>query len=70
MNRKKLMLFGGAAIVLAGALVFELRIFPPGLGRLGQGAIGQRDVYRAPQAADGSVTPGAAPVECSPSRTA
>src|SRR5258708_33524833 len=62
MNIKRLILFGGAAVVVAGGLVYVLGIFPPILSRHGQGAIGQREVYRAQQAADASVTPGAAPV--------
>ena len=62
MNAKKLALFGGAAVVLAGGLIYSLGIYPPGSGRDGQGAIGERKVYRAEQPADASVTPGAAPV--------
>ena len=62
MNAKKLALFGGSAVVLAGGLIYSLGIYPPGSGRDGQGAIGERKVYRADQPADASVTPGAAPV--------
>src|ERR1700735_674813 len=65
MNAKKLALFAGAAVVVAGGLVYWLGIFPPVAGRNGQGAIGQRQVYRADQPADASVNPGAAPVAVS-----
>lgn len=62
MNTKKLALFAGAAVVIAGGLVYTLGIYPPGSGRDGQGAIGQRQVYRAEQPKDATVTPGTAPV--------
>lgn len=62
MNVKKLIIFGSSAVVLAGALVYALGIYPPASGRDGRGAIGQRDVYRAEQPADASVNPGDAPV--------
>ena len=62
MNAKRLALFGGTAVVLAGALIYSLGIYPPASGRDGQGAIGERKVYRAEQPSDASVTPGAAPV--------
>jgi hypothetical protein len=62
MNTKRLTIFGGAALVVAGALVYSLGIYPPGSGRNGQGAIGERQVYRAEQPKDASVTPGTAPV--------
>jgi hypothetical protein len=61
MNRKKLVIFGGAAIILAGGMAYLLGVHPPGFNH-GQGAIGKRDVYRAQQASDAAVTPGAAPV--------
>jgi len=62
MNAKRLALFGGTAVVLAGGLIYSLGIYPPASGRDGQGAIGERKVYRAEQPSDASVTPGAAPV--------
>lgn len=62
MNTKKLVLFGASGLVLAGALVYALGIYPPSSSRDGQGAIGKRDVYRAPQPADANVNPDAAPV--------
>jgi hypothetical protein len=62
MNAKKLALFGGSAVIVAGGLLYALGVYPPASGRAGQGAIGQRQVYRAEQPADASVTPGAAPV--------
>lgn len=62
MNIKKLALFAGATLVIAGALVYTLGIYPPASGRAGQGAIGERQVYRAEQPKDASVTPGTAPV--------
>jgi hypothetical protein len=62
MNTKKLAIFGTSAVVLAGILVYALGIYPPASGRDGRGAIGQRDVYRADQAADASVNPNDAPV--------
>src|SRR5258707_10616344 len=60
--QKKLLIFAGGAIVIAGALVYVLGIYPPVSGRDGQGAIGQRQVYRDGQPRDAAVTPGAAPV--------
>ena len=60
--KTKLSLFGGAAVVVAGALIYCLGIYPPASKRDTQGAIGQRDVYRDPQAHDAAVTPGSAPV--------
>ena len=62
MNTKKLALFAGAVIVVAGGLIYTLGIYPPASMRGGEGAIGKRDVYRAEQPADASVNPGAAPV--------
>lgn len=62
MNIKKLAIFGASAVVLAGVLVYALGIYPPASGRDGRGAIGQRDVYHAEQAADASVNPNDAPV--------
>ena len=62
MNAKKLALFGGAAVVVAGGLIYSLGIYPPASSRDGQGAIGERQVYRVEQPADASVNPGAAPV--------
>jgi hypothetical protein len=62
MNAKKLALFGGSAVIVAGGLLYALGVYPPASSRAGQGAIGQRQVYRAEQPADASVTPGAAPV--------
>lgn len=62
MNIRKLALFGGAGVVIAGALVYTLGIFPPASSRNGQGAIGERQVYRAEQPKDATVTPGTAPV--------
>src|SRR6185437_6897439 len=62
MNTKKLVLFGGAAVVVAGAVVYLLGVFPPGLSGMGLGAIGRRNVDRAEQPADATVTPGSAPV--------
>src|SRR5437660_11505859 len=60
--QKKILVFAGGAIIIAGALVYVLKIYPPISGRDGQGAIGQRQVYRDGQARDAAVTPGAAPV--------
>ena len=62
MNTKKMVLFGGGALLVAGAVVYFLGIFPPGLSRVGLGAIGKRQVYRAEQPADATVNPGSAPV--------
>ena len=62
MNTKKLALFAGTVIVVAGGLIYTLGIYPPASMRGGEGAIGKRDVYRAEQPADASVNPGAAPV--------
>ena len=62
MNTKRLALFVGAALVAAVALVYLIWLYPPGSSRSGQGAIGNRNVYRAEQPADASVTSGAAPV--------
>jgi len=62
MNRNKLLLFVGSAVVVAGGLIYVLGIYPPAAGRDGQGAIGERKVYRAEQPADAAVNPGAAPV--------
>lgn len=62
MNIRRLALFAGAAVVIAGGLVYTLGIYPPASARDGQGAIGQRQVYRAQQPNDATVTPGAAPV--------
>jgi hypothetical protein len=59
---KKITVFAGIAVVMAGALVYVLGIYPPASGRDVQGAIGQRQVYREGQAADVAVTPGSAPV--------
>ena len=62
MNIRRLALFAGAAVVIAGGLVYTLGIYPPASGRAGQGAIGERQVYRAQQPKDATVTPGTAPV--------
>jgi hypothetical protein len=62
MNTKKLALFAGATVLVAGGLIYCLGIYPPAPTRDAQGAIGKRDVYRADQPADAAVTPGAAPV--------
>src|SRR6516164_5273495 len=62
MNAKRLVLFGSVAVIVAGGLIYSLGIYPPASSRDGQGAIGERQVYRAEQPADASVTPGAAPV--------
>jgi len=62
MNRNKLLLFVGSAVVVAGGLIYSLGIYPPSAARDGQGAIGERKVYRAELAADAAVTPGVAPV--------
>ena len=63
--KTKLALFGAGAVVVAGALIYCLGIYPPASKRDTQGAIGQRDVYRDAQAHDASVTPGSAPVAAS-----
>jgi hypothetical protein len=62
MNAKRIALFGTSAVVLGGALVYALGIYPAASSRDGQGAIGKRDVYRAVQPADANVNPDAAPV--------
>jgi len=62
MNAKKLVLFAGVAVVVAGGLIYSLGIYPPASMRGAEGAIGKRDVYRAEQPADASVNPGEAPV--------
>ena len=62
MNTKKAVLFTGTAAVVAAGLVYTLGIYPPAASRDAQGAIGQRQVYRADQSKDASVTPGEAPV--------
>ena len=62
MNTKRLAIFGASVVVLAGVLVYALGIYPPASGRDGRGAIGQRNVYHADQAADASVNPNDAPV--------
>ena len=63
--KNKIAMFSAIAVVVAGALVYVLGIYPPVSGRDGQGAIGQRQVYRDGQAADAAVTPGSAPVAAS-----
>jgi len=65
MNSRRLALFGGSAVVVAGGLIYSFGIFPPTSGRDGQGAIGERKVYRAEQASDAAVNPDAAPVAVS-----
>src|ERR1700722_14782602 len=62
MNTKKLALFAGAAVIVAAGLIYCLGIYPAASTRDGQGANGQRQVYRADQPADAAVDPGAAPV--------
>lgn len=62
MNARKLALFGGSAVIIAGGLLYVLGVYPPASGRAGQGAIGQRNVYRAEQPKDASVNPDDAPV--------
>jgi hypothetical protein len=62
MNTKKLAVFAGAAVIVAAGLIYCLGIYPARSTRDGQGAIGERQVYRADQPADASVTPGDAPV--------
>lgn len=62
MSKKRLGLYGGALAVIAAGLVYSLGIYPPASVRDGQGAIGQRQVYRAAQPKDANVTPGSAPV--------
>jgi hypothetical protein len=62
MNIKKLALFAGAAVVVAAGLVYSLGIYPARSTRDGQGAIGERQVYRADQPGDVAITPGEAPV--------
>ena len=61
-NAKKIVLFTGAAVMVAGSLVYILGVYPPAGSRDARGAIGQREVYRADQAKDAAVTPGEAPV--------
>jgi hypothetical protein len=63
--KKKLVLFSAGAVVIAGGLVYILGVYPPASTRDAQGAIGQRQVYRDPQASDAAVTPGSAPVAAS-----
>lgn len=62
---KKFVLFAAGAVVVAGGLVYILGVYPPASTRDAQGAIGQRQVYRDPQAHDAAVTPGSAPVAAS-----
>jgi hypothetical protein len=62
MSTKKTVLFAGTAALVAGCLVYSLRTYPPAASRDAQGAIGQRQIYRADQAKDASVTPGEATV--------
>lgn len=57
----KILVFAGAAVVVAGGLYFT-GVYPAKTGPDAQGAIGQRDIYRASQAKDVSVAPGLAPV--------
>ena len=59
---KKFVLFAAGAVVVAGGLVYVLGVYPPASTRDAQGVIGQRQVYRDPQAKDAAVTPGSAPV--------
>ena len=54
MNVKKLALFAGAGVLVAGGLVYSLGIYPPASLLGGEGAIGKRDVYRADQPQDAS----------------
>ena len=68
--KKKFVLFSAAAVVVAGGLVYVLGVYPPASTRDAQGAIGQRQVYRDPQAHDAAVTPGSAPVAASTLTTA
>ena len=65
MNIRKLALFAGGAVIVAGGVIYSLGIYPPASWRNAHGAIGQRDVYHADQPADASVDPGAAPVAVS-----
>src|SRR5262249_3093718 len=62
--KKKFVVFTAGAVVIAGALVYLLGVYPPASTRDAQGAIGQRAVYRD-ASRDASVTPGAAPVAAS-----
>jgi len=63
--KKKLVLFSAGAVVIACGLIYVLGVYPPASTRDAQGAIGQREVYRDPQAHDAAVTPGSAPVAAS-----
>ncbi|MEI9969975.1 MAG: hypothetical protein WDM87_15630 [Terracidiphilus sp.] len=65
MNIRKLALFAGGAVIVAGGVIYSLGIYPPASWRDAHGAIGQREVYHAEQPADASVDPGAAPVAVS-----
>lgn len=58
---KKIVIFAGIAVAAACGLYFS-GVYPAKTGPEAQGAIGQRDVYRAPQASDVAVAPGSAPV--------
>ncbi len=62
MNIRKLALFAGGAVIVAGGVIYSLGIYPPASWRNAHGAIGQREVYHSDQPADASVTPDAAPV--------
>jgi hypothetical protein len=62
MNIRKLALFAGGAVIVAGGVIYSLGIYPPASWRNAHGAIGQREVYHADQPTDASVTPGDAPV--------
>ena len=62
MNIRKLALFAGGAVIVAGGVIYSLGIYPPASWRNAHGAIGQRDVYHAEQPVDASVTPDSAPV--------
>lgn len=58
---KKIIIFAGIAAAAACGLYFS-GVYPAKTGPETQGAIGQREVYRAPQANDSAVSPGSAPV--------